>query len=95
MCTCDPSVFLLTGQVTDGRKVPLDGAKVARAERPDIVLATTGSDGMFNIPGFCAQPQTMVVKKEMFTIFTGNTILVNSTKSKLNAVIERMGMFFS
>ena len=85
---------VLTGQVTDSTNVPIGGARVASADRPDIVLAMTGLDGMFTITRFCSQPQTMVVTKHMFTTFRGETTQIDSITSHFHAIIEIMGTFF-
>ena len=90
-CVCECDSHVLNGTVTDSNNKPLDEALVYRAERPDIRLATSGSDGKFTIFGICSQSQSMIVKREMFTTFTGNTISTSSSSSSIHAVIEKMG----
>ena len=90
-CVCYCGTSQLNGRVLNSNNVPVDGAQIARAERPDVVLATTGSDGKFSIAGVCARAISMIVTKPMFTTFIGDTVPVNAGRSSLNAVIEIMG----
>ncbi|XP_035685536.1 cartilage intermediate layer protein 2-like [Branchiostoma floridae] len=80
-CTCDGHV--LTGHVTDNRRVPLSDADIFYAENPLDSVASTDGMGDFMLSGACAQGVEIIVRRPGYFEARANSTQHNATTSSV------------
>ncbi|XP_035685325.1 uncharacterized protein LOC118421892 [Branchiostoma floridae] len=80
-CTCDGHV--LTGHVTDNRRVPLSDADIFYAENPLDSVASTDGMGDFMLSGACAQGVEIIVRRTGYFEARANSTQHNATTSSV------------
>ncbi|XP_029003854.1 cartilage intermediate layer protein 1 [Betta splendens] len=86
-CACEGHV--LHGEVQSVTGVPVGGASVALANRPQVVLTRSDATGRFRLPGVCSSSSSLIlVRKERFSPVTASSSSNSTGRSWVRAVLK-------